>query len=60
MLKDALCKVLVLTYPDPDVPCIMGTDASNLASSAELSQVQDSEEKVIVYGSKSFSGSQWR
>ncbi len=37
---------------------ILDTDASNIAIGAVLSQVQDGEEKVIMYGSKSFSGSQ--
>ncbi len=57
-LKEALCKAPVLAYPNPDEPYIMDTDASNLAISAVLSQVEDSEEKVIMYLSKAFSGSQ--
>ncbi len=57
-LKDALCKAPVLAYPDPDIPYVVDTDASNLAIGAVLSQVQDGEEKVIMYGSKAFSGSQ--
>ncbi len=57
-LKDALCKDPVLAYPDPDVPYVVDTDASNLAIGAVLSQVQNGEEKVIMYGSKAFSGSQ--
>ncbi len=48
-LKDALCKAPVLAYPDPDTPYIVDTDASNLAISAVLSQVQDGEEKVIMF-----------
>ncbi len=59
-LKEALCKAPVLAYPNPDVPYIMDTDASNLAIGAALSQVQDGEDKVIRYGSKTFSGSQRR
>ncbi len=59
-MKDALCKAPVLAYPDPDVPYVMDTDASNLAIGAILSQVQDGEEKVIMYGSKAFSRSQRR
>ncbi len=59
-LKEALCKAPVLAYPNPDVPYIMDTDASNLAIGPLLSQVQDGEEKVIIYGSKAFSGSQRR
>ncbi len=48
----------MLAYPDPDLPYIVDTDASNLAIGAVLSQVQDGEEKVIMYGSKAFSGLQ--
>ncbi len=59
-LKEALCKAPVLAYPDPDLPSIMDTDASNLAIGAVLSQVHDSEEKVIMYGSKAFSVSRRR
>ncbi len=53
-LKEALCKAPVLAYPNPDVPYIMDTDASNLAIGAVLSQLQDIEEKVIMYSSKAF------
>ncbi len=52
-LKDALCIA-------PDAPYVMDTNASNLAIGAVLSQVQDGEEKVIMYGSKAFSRSQQR
>ncbi len=38
----------------------MDMDASNLAIGAVLSQVQEGEEKIIMYGSKAFSGSQRR
>ncbi len=57
-LKEALCKVPVLVYPDPDLPYIMDTDVNNLEIGVVQSQVQDGEEKVIMYGSKTFSGSQ--
>ncbi len=56
-LKDALCKAPVLAYLDPDAPYVVDTDASNLAIGGVLSLVQDGEEKVIMYGSKAFSGS---
>ncbi len=59
-MKEVLCKAPVLAYPDPNVPYIMDTDASNLVIGAVLSQVQDGEEKVIMYGSKAFSGSHQR
>ncbi len=54
-MKEALYKA-----PDPDLPYVMDTDASNLAVGAVISQVQDGEEKVIMYRSKAFSGSQQR
>ncbi len=57
-LKEALCKAPMLAYQNPNVPYLMDTDASNLTIGAVLSQVQDEEEKVIMYGSKAFSGSQ--
>ncbi len=57
-LKEALVKASVLAYPDPDLPYVVDTDASNLAIGIVLSQVQDGEEKVIMYCSKAFSGFQ--
>ncbi len=51
-LKDALCKAPVLVYPDPDLPYVVDTDARNLAIGAVLLQIQDGEEKVIMYGSE--------
>ncbi len=57
-LIDALCMAPVLAYPDHDEPYIMDTDASKPAINAVLSQVQNGEENVIMYGSKAFSGSQ--
>ncbi len=59
-LKEVLCKTPVLAYPNPDEPYIVNTDASNLVISAILSPVQDGVRKVIMYGSKTFSGSQRR
>ncbi len=46
----------MLAYPDPNLPYVVYTDASNLAIGVVLSQVQDSEEKVIMYGSKPSQG----
>ncbi len=57
-LKEALCKAPVLAYLDPNLPYVVDTDVSNLAIGAVLLQVQDSEDKGIMYGSKAFSGSQ--
>ncbi len=59
-LKEALCKAPVLAYLDPNVPYVVDTDANNLTIGAVLSQVQDGEEKVVMYGSEAFSGSQRR
>jgi len=42
----------VLAYPDPALPFILDTDASDVAIGATLSQVQDGEERVIAYGSR--------
>ncbi len=58
--KEALCKAPELAYPNPELPYVVDTDASNLAIGAVLSQVQDGEEKRIMHGSKAFSGSQRR
>ncbi|MBJ5464075.1 hypothetical protein JGG37_23375, partial [Salmonella enterica subsp. enterica serovar Derby] len=54
-LKEALSSVSVLAYPQPDQPFILNTDASNAGIGAVLSQVQDGQEKVIAYFSKSLS-----
>ncbi len=59
-LKEALCKAPLLASPYPDLPCVVDTDASNLEIGAVLQQIQESEEKVIMYGSKAFSESQRR
>ncbi len=56
--KEALCKAQVLANLDPGLPYVVNTDASNLAIGAVLTQVPYCEEKVIMYGSKAFSGSQ--
>ncbi len=57
-LRVRFSKALVLAYPNPNIPYIMDADATNLAIGAVLSQVQDGEEKVIMYGSKAFYYSQ--
>ena len=59
-LKDALLSAPVLAYPTRDEPFILDTDASAYGIGAVLSQVQDGEEKVIAYGSKTLSRSQMR
>ena len=51
-LKTALTTSPVLGYPVPNAKYILDTDASNFATGAVLSQVQDEKEIVIAYYSK--------
>ena len=50
----------VLAYPNADDPFILDTDASGTAIGAELIQVQNGEERVIVYGSFALTLAQWK
>jgi len=61
-LKDALCSAPVLAYPDMSEgkTFIVDTDASDYQIGGVLSQEQDGEERVIMYASKGFHGSQLR
>ena len=52
-LKQKLLTSPVLAYPDPQVEFILDTDASAYGIGAVLSQVQDGQERVIAYGSRS-------
>lgn len=52
MLKEKLTSSPVLAYPKIDQPYILDTDASNTGVGAVLSQVQDGQERVIAYFSK--------
>ena len=51
-LKLALTEAPVMAYPLPEAPFILNTDASNCAIGAVLSQVQQGEEIVIAYFSR--------
>ena len=51
-LKTALTTAPVLAYPTSDDQFVLDTDASNTGTGAVLSQVQNGEEKVIAYFSK--------
>ena len=51
-LKLALTEAPVMAYPLPEAPFILDTDASNCAIGAVLSQVQQGEERVIAYFSR--------
>lgn len=57
-LKRALTSAPVLSYPQADGMFILDTDASNMAIGGVLSQIQDSQEKVIGYFSKVLSAIQ--
>jgi len=51
-LKRALLDVDTLAYPTPGTPCILDTDASDVAVGAVLSQMVDGVEKPIAYFSR--------
>ncbi|PIK58380.1 Retrovirus-related Pol polyprotein from transposon [Apostichopus japonicus] len=51
-LKAALTSAPILAYPDPRIQFIVDTDACDFGVGAVLSQVQDGEERVISYFSK--------
>ena len=51
-LQRHLVTAPVLGYPDPKLPYVLDTDASGDGVGAVLSQVQDGEERVIGYYSK--------
>ena len=48
----------ILAYPDVKEPFILDTNTSAFGVSGVLSQIQNGEENVIVYGSKILSKSQ--
>ena len=54
-MKKLLTSAPILGYPRPDAPFVLDCDASNVGIGAVLSQVQDGEERVIAYASKTLS-----
>ena len=50
----------VLAYPDPTGIFILDVDASDSAIGAELSQLQDGQERVVAYASQSLAAPQRR
>ena len=59
-LKNALTSAPILGFPREDGLWYLDTDASDVGTGAVLSQVQDEEERVIAYVSKSLEGSEQR
>ena len=57
-LKEKLIQTPVLGYPLPQEPFILDTDASNYATGAVLSQIQDGKERVIAYYSRSMNSAE--
>ena len=54
-LRERLTTAPILSYPLPDCQFILDTDASGFALGAVLSQVQNSQEKVVAYASRNLS-----
>jgi len=59
-VKDTLTSAPVLAFPNGEDLFILDTDASDLAIGAELSQLQNGQERVISYGSFALSKEQRR
>jgi len=57
-LISAMVSAPVLAYPDPTGAFILDVDASDVAIGAELSQIQDDQERVVAYASQSLSSTQ--
>lgn len=57
-LKQALISAPILSYPTRNGRFVLDTDASNSGIGAVLSQIQNGEERVIAYASKTLSRSQ--
>ena len=57
-LKTCLTQAPVLSYPTNNDPYILDTDASNYGLGATLSQIQDGEERLIAYASRTLSKNQ--
>lgn len=58
ILKQCLVNAPILAFPTENDTFVLDTDASNEGMGAVLSQIQDGEEKVIAYASKTFNKAQ--
>ena len=47
-----------LTFPDPTIPKIIETDASNLGYGGILKQTKNNKEQIIAFASKHWNNSQ--
>jgi len=54
-LKSALVSSPILAMPNDSDPFVLDTDACDISIGVVLSQVQDGEERVIAYASRSLS-----
>ena len=54
-LKDKLQQAPILAYPNPEGDFLLDTDASGDGIGAVLSQIQEGEERVIAYASRTLS-----
>ena len=55
-----MCEAPILSYPLSQGLYVLDTDASNVGIGVVLSQVQNTKEKVIAYGSKKLDTQQQR
>ena len=60
MIEERPDQSAILGFPREDGLWYLDTDASDVRTGAVLSQVQDEEERVIAYVSKSLEGSEHR
>jgi hypothetical protein len=51
-LKETLCTALILACPQQGEMFVVDTDTSNIGIGGMVSQVQDGQELVIAYNSK--------
>ena len=57
-LKMAMTDAVTLTIPNSNATFVLDTDASDLSVGAELSQIQDGQERIVAFGSSVLSPQQ--